>query len=104
MPSEAASVASRMRTGDSAGSAWNAALMASRSFGSMPPIEQREALAAEAVAGEDLVQPLLRGAVLGEEDDPLVRPLALRLQVLVRASRRSASAFESGSWLACCGP
>ena len=37
MPSEAASVASRMRTGLCFGSVWNAALIRSRSFESIPP-------------------------------------------------------------------
>ena len=37
MPSEAASVASRMRTGALLGSAWKAALIRSRSSRSMPP-------------------------------------------------------------------
>jgi hypothetical protein len=70
MPSEAASVASRMRTGESCGEAWNAALIGSRSSWVHPAVKQAETLAAEAVAGEDLVHPLVRGAVLGEQDHP----------------------------------
>src|SRR6218665_874357 len=102
MPSDAASVASRMRTGESCGDAWNAALIGSRSSWESPPWSRprrslqkpwlariccihwcvgREALVGEGVAGEDLLHPLVRGAVLGEQDHPAVVPLAVGLEI-----------------------
>ncbi|WP_163437477.1 hypothetical protein, partial [Escherichia coli] len=47
-----------------------------------PAIDQRQALATEPVTSEDLVHPLLRRSVFGEKYDPLVRPLAIDLEVL----------------------
>ena len=44
-------------------------------------MEQTESFAAEAVAGEDLVHPLVRGAVFGEQDHPAIVPLTARLQI-----------------------
>ena len=40
-----------------------------------------EALAAETVAGEDLLHPLVRGAVFGEQNHPAIVPLTVRLEV-----------------------
>ena len=62
MPSEAASVASRMRTGLCFGSVWNAALIRSRSFESMPPyIVMQAVVAGEALGGQDALEPVLGG-------------------------------------------
>ncbi|MNV54136.1 hypothetical protein D3C71_1463100 [compost metagenome] len=44
-------------------------------------VEQTEAFTAEAMAGEDLVHPLVCGAVFGEQDHPAIVPLAARLQI-----------------------
>ena len=84
MPSEAASVASRMRTGLCSGSVWNAALTRSRCLRVHPAVHGHQAVVAgEALGGEDALQPVLGGPVLGEEDDPLVAPLAAWPDVLV---------------------
>ena len=39
---------------------------------------QQPVAAREAVLGENFLQPVLRGPVLGEDDDPLVRPISCR--------------------------
>lgn len=46
-----------------------------------PAVDQCQAVAAEAVSREDLVHPLLSCPVFGEEYDPLVRPLAVDLEM-----------------------
>lgn len=44
-------------------------------------MEQTETLAAKAVAGEDLMHPLVRGAVFREQDHPAIVPLTIWLEV-----------------------
>ena len=41
-------------------------------------MEQAEAFAAETMAGEDLVHPLVGGAVFGEQDHAAIVPLTSR--------------------------
>ena len=85
IPSLAASVASRMRTGDrSAGCAWNSRLDALAGVRVHAAVQQRKALAAKPAGGEEVRQPVLGVAVLGEDDDPLVGPL-----LAVRVDRRT---------------
>ena len=102
MPSLAASVASRMRTGCSVGSAWNASRSCSRSSASMPPWSSASAVAAEPCLAQELGQPALGVAVLGEHDDPLVRPvLPSGRQTAVEVGRSARVALASGR--ASCG-
>ena len=76
MPSDAASVASRMRTRLCAGLAWNAALTRSRCASSMPPYSvNRRSPVASPLRGQQLLQPVLGRPVLGEEDHPLDRTI-----------------------------
>ena len=77
-------MASRMRTGLCSGSVWNAALIRSRSFGVHAAVHRQQAVVArEPLGGQDRLEPVLRGPVLGEDDDPVVRPLAAGPDVLV---------------------
>ena len=68
----------------------------------MPPymVSSRSPLG-EALLGEDFLQPVLRGPVLGEDDDPLVAPLLAGPDVRRSASRSGTSTFES-SWPDAC--
>jgi hypothetical protein len=43
-------------------------------------MQDGQSIATETVAGEDLMHPLVRGAVLGEQDDPTITPLAVGLE------------------------
>jgi hypothetical protein len=82
MPSEAASVARRMRTADTSGCGLERGLHRLALVGGDAAVEGREgaAVLGEALGGEQALQPVLRGAVLGEEDHALVVPLAARAQ------------------------
>ncbi|MDT4872418.1 hypothetical protein FQZ97_1076000 [compost metagenome] len=44
-------------------------------------VEQTESFATETMAGEDLVHPLVGGAVFGKQDHPAIVPLASRFQI-----------------------
>ena len=79
MPSEAASVASRMRTGLCFG------IGLERRLDPLPVLRvhaavhrQQAVVAGETLGGQDALQPVLGGPVLGEDDDPLVGPLPAR--------------------------
>ena len=44
-------------------------------------MEDGQSITTEAVAGEDLVHPLMGGAVFGEQDDPTIIPLTVSLEI-----------------------
>ena len=75
MPSLAASVASRMRTGCSVRVAWNASLKLLALVGVHAAIELREPVPADARLPRAAPEPELGVAVLGEDDDALVGPV-----------------------------
>ena len=78
-------MASRMRTAASFGVGLEGGLDALAVFQRHAAVDGEEAvLAGEPLRGQQVVQPLLRGAVFGENDDAAVGPFAVGLQSVLQ--------------------